>query len=88
MIFLAPLWSLDVQAQAIKRVHRIGQTKPTHIETLVMEGTYEEDTVNRAASVRSDTEGDLYTREMIKVHWPSNCAVAPSMMKVVDTRAS
>lgn len=67
MIFLAPLWSLDIQAQAIKRVHRIGQTKPTHIEILAMRGTFEEDIVERAANLRSGGEEEMYTRAMIKV---------------------
>ncbi|WVQ80158.1 hypothetical protein IAT38_002263 [Cryptococcus sp. DSM 104549] len=66
MIFLAPVWSPDVQAQAIKRVHRIGQTKPTKVQILVTEGTFEEDIAKRSTRGRSGNEEQLYTRAMIE----------------------
>ena len=66
MIFLGPVWNLDVQAQAIKRVHRIGQTRSTTIQILVTEGTFEEDIVNRASKLRSEQEEQLYSRAMIE----------------------
>lgn len=79
MIFLSPVWSLDVQAQAIKvrasplspaadrqRIHRIGQTRPTRIEILVTEGTFEEDIVRREASARSNVEEQVYSRALIE----------------------
>ena len=71
MIFLAPTWNLDVQAQAIKRVHRIGQTKPTKIEILVTRGTFEEDISERASNHRTDAEEQLYSRAMIEVIIPT-----------------
>ncbi|WWD19169.1 hypothetical protein CI109_103627 [Kwoniella shandongensis] len=66
MIFLAPVWNLDVQAQAIKRVHRIGQTRATRVEILVTEGTFEEDIAKRSTTSRSADEEKLYTRAMIE----------------------
>ncbi|ODO11128.1 hypothetical protein I350_01731 [Cryptococcus amylolentus CBS 6273] len=66
MIFLAPIWSPDIQAQAIKRVHRIGQTRPTTVQILITEGTFEEDIANRAKSSRSDDEEKMYSRAMIE----------------------
>lgn len=81
MIFLAPVWSRDVQAQAIKvsrlgsrlvcadfqRVHRIGQTRPTKVQILVTEGTFEEDILKRYSSQKSDDDEKLYSRAMIEV---------------------
>lgn len=78
MIFLAPVWSLDVQAQAIKvgcncesanakRIHRIGQVRATHIDILVTEGTFEEDIVRRETNARSNEEEKRYSRALIEV---------------------
>ncbi|KAL1305150.1 hypothetical protein AAFC00_002074 [Neodothiora populina] len=38
----------QIEAQAIKRAHRIGQTKPVVVETLILEGTIEEEMFERA----------------------------------------
>ena len=39
---VSPIWSPSVEAQAIKRAHRIGQTKEVFVETLVLKDTIEE----------------------------------------------
>lgn len=39
---VTPIWSPSVEAQAIKRAHRIGQTKEVFVETLVLKDTIEE----------------------------------------------
>ncbi|CAN3501810.1 hypothetical protein DICA1_D17392 [Diutina catenulata] len=44
--FISPTWQKSVEAQAIKRAHRIGQTKPVTVETLVLTGTLEEEIYN------------------------------------------
>lgn len=80
MIFLSPVWNLDVQAQAIKvrttssdladleRIHRIGQTRPTKVEILVTKGTFEKEIANRNSSSRTDEAEKLYSRSMIEVN--------------------
>jgi hypothetical protein len=58
-----PVWTPSIEAQALKRAHRIGQTKPVYAETLILEGTLEEEMVKRRNSM---TERELReTRDSI-----------------------
>lgn len=41
--FTSPVWLRSVEAQAIKRAHRIGQTKAVRVETLILKNTLEEE---------------------------------------------
>ncbi|RKP07429.1 P-loop containing nucleoside triphosphate hydrolase protein [Thamnocephalis sphaerospora] len=47
VFFVAPVWQNAMMRQAIKRAHRIGQTRPVYVETLVMKGTLEEAILHR-----------------------------------------
>ena len=51
-------WNPQADAQAMARVHRIGQTKPVHVYRLVTKGTVEERIVQRA-------EKKLYLDSMV-----------------------
>ncbi|MCJ1274793.1 hypothetical protein MMC21_002591 [Puttea exsequens] len=47
VFFVNPVWQPNVEAQAIKRAHRIGQTRPVYVETLVLEDTLEHQMLQR-----------------------------------------
>ena len=47
VFFVNPVWQPNVEAQAIKRAHRIGQTKPVYVETLVLKDTLEDQMLQR-----------------------------------------
>jgi hypothetical protein len=47
IFIVSPIWQPDVESQAIKRAHRIGQTRPVYVETLVLKGTLEEKILQR-----------------------------------------
>lgn len=42
-----PIWQPTVESQAIKRAHRLGQTKPVYVETLVLRDTLEDRMLRR-----------------------------------------
>ena len=48
VFFVNPVCRPHIEAQAIKRAHRIGQTKPVIVETLILKGTIEEKMFERA----------------------------------------
>jgi hypothetical protein len=48
VLIVNPINRPGIEAQAIKRAHRIGQTKPVIVETLVLENTIEHAIFNRA----------------------------------------
>lgn len=46
--FVNPVCRENIEAQAIKRAHRIGQKRAVHVETLVLKGTIEEKMLDRS----------------------------------------
>jgi len=51
VFFVNPVFNPATEAQAIKRAHRIGQTKPVYVETLVLKGTIEEAMLERSRAM-------------------------------------
>ncbi|KAL4979168.1 P-loop containing nucleoside triphosphate hydrolase protein [Aspergillus desertorum] len=67
-----PIWQPNIESQAIKRAHRIGQTRPVFVETLVLRDTLEDKILQRRKAM-ADTEiqNDLlddYTMSSIIQH--------------------
>lgn len=54
VFFVNPVWQPSVEAQAIKRAHRIGQTRPVHVETLVLKDTVEDTMFQRRRQMTTE----------------------------------
>jgi len=52
--FVNPVFSPQVEAQAVKRAHRIGQKKPVFAETLVLQGSIEEAILDRRTDLTNE----------------------------------
>ncbi|ELR20957.1 helicase C-terminal domain containing protein, putative [Acanthamoeba castellanii str. Neff] len=73
VFFVDQVWDPSVERQAIKRAHRIGQTKEVFVEKLVMENTIEATilTFNQDKSLAPQTEatkGESELKAQRKVH--------------------
>lgn len=62
--FTSPVWLRSVEAQAIKRAHRIGQKNEVFVETLVLKGTLEEEIYKRR---QTDNAADLSVVDDLKM---------------------
>ncbi|KAG1855044.1 hypothetical protein C8R48DRAFT_720376 [Suillus tomentosus] len=72
VIFCEPVWHPDVEAQAIKRAHRIGQTKPITVKTLVIRHTAEEAMVSRRHFLKGSSKIPRMTTEVGMRHFLEN----------------
>lgn len=54
--FTSPVWLRSVEAQAIKRAHRIGQTKAVRVETLILTNTLEEEIYRKRSQETEDND--------------------------------
>lgn len=54
VFFVNPVWQPNVEAQAIKRAHRIGQTRPVYVETLVLKDTLEDKMFQRRKQMTTE----------------------------------
>jgi hypothetical protein len=54
--FINPVFNKQVEAQAVKRAHRIGQFRDVYVETLVLRGSIEEVIIERRKVMSSDEQ--------------------------------
>jgi hypothetical protein len=95
--FVNPVFSPQVEAQAIKRAHRIGQTKPVYVETLVLKGSIEEVILerrkdmseqehNNCKSILDDQMMYDWVRNVRFLPMPDKEVPGPEQMAVLDTK--
>ncbi|KAJ2787589.1 hypothetical protein GGI15_000612 [Coemansia interrupta] len=56
--FTSPIWQAARERQAIKRAHRLGQTRPVFVETLLTKGSLEEELWRRRQEISNDGNDD------------------------------
>lgn len=61
--FINPVCRPSIEAQAVKRAHRIGQTKPVYVETLILSGTIEEAMFERSKAMTRNEHLEAKTLE-------------------------
>lgn len=54
--FINPVFNKQVEAQAVKRAHRIGQFRPVYVETLVLRDSLEEMIIERRNEMSNDEQ--------------------------------
>ncbi|KAF9174397.1 hypothetical protein BGX20_011429 [Mortierella sp. AD010] len=64
--FVSPVWQTSTMRQAVKRAHRIGQTRPVFVETLVIKDSLEEAIMNRRKEIddREESSESTLTPEL------------------------
>ncbi|SGY19570.1 BQ5605_C014g07686 [Microbotryum silenes-dioicae] len=58
VVMLEPLWQPDLEIQAIKRAHRLGQTRPVDLSILVVRGSYEDSLLQRRSQLSANEIGE------------------------------
>lgn len=71
VFLLEPLLNAAVEAQAVNRVHRGGQTRPTTVHRFVVRGTIEEDIERREAF-----HGVFFSAVLVFVWVSERCALS------------
>ena len=94
--FVNPVFSPQIEAQAVKRAHRIGQTKPVYVETLVLKGSIEEvilerrkdmsiEEHNKCKSILDDQTMYDWIRNVRFLTLPPDDVIGPDQMAKLDT---
>jgi hypothetical protein len=83
VFIVSPIWQPSIESQAIKRAHRIGQTKPVYVETLVLKGTLEEKILQRRRQM-SNAELVKAEKSLLDDGTMNGIIRAEGFLKIVD----
>ncbi|KAK9467868.1 P-loop containing nucleoside triphosphate hydrolase protein [Lipomyces arxii] len=81
IFFVNPVWQPNIEAQAMRRAHRIGQLRPVVVETLVLKGTIEQDMFDRR---RHMTDQDFAVAKTLTDDEPMNKIISDSKFIAVE----
>ena len=84
VFFVNPLWQPNIEAQAIKRAHRIGQTRPVYVETLVLKDTLEDQMLQRR-KVMTDREHQTAQRSLLDDSTMSDIIKSASFIPIPES---
>lgn len=66
VFFINPVWNQTIEAQAIKRAHRIGQMNEVFVETLILENTLEQEMYNMRNETKNANSAELIDHTKIR----------------------
>ncbi|KAJ5172413.1 hypothetical protein N7492_005006 [Penicillium capsulatum] len=83
VFIINPIWQPNVESQAIKRAHRIGQTRPVYVETLVLRGTLEDRMLRRRKEM-SEAEIQHAEKSLLDDHTMSDIIQSEPFLELGD----
>jgi len=63
--FVSPVWEAAKRQQAIKRAHRIGQTRPVYVETLVVRDSFEHWILDRSVARENEKNNSHGSKDAV-----------------------
>ncbi|KAK9448171.1 SNF2 family N-terminal domain-containing protein [Limtongia smithiae] len=84
IFFVNPVWQPNIEAQAMRRAHRIGQTRPVYVETLVLRGTIEQQMFDRRKAM---TQHDFQVAKTLMDDEPINHIISTANFLDLDDGA-
>ncbi|KAJ5349607.1 hypothetical protein N7541_007334 [Penicillium brevicompactum] len=87
VFIISPIWKPNIESQAIKRAHRIGQTRPVYVETLVLENTLEHRMLSRRKEM-SEAELQLAEKGPLEDNTMSDIIQKEPFLPMDDEAAS
>ncbi|EEP80266.1 conserved hypothetical protein [Uncinocarpus reesii 1704] len=83
IFIINPIWDPNIESQAIKRAHRISQTRPVYVETLVLRNTLEDKMLRRRKQM-SNAEMQHAERDLLDDATMSSIIQAGGFIPIFD----